>query len=149
MAIPNYYEAAIATFLLSRTEITSVVGENVFPNEAFQGASYPTITYEVFNEEELSNLAGDDDKVWIYFRFTIWAENNSTRRVLQDALRNVLSGKHNTLLTYTEGSVILRSSVMVSGGRDMYQGNADGTETGIFERSVSFRMCFNQTLPTL
>ncbi len=145
----NDFEAALCTFLKSRTEISGVVGTNVFPAEAFQVCSYPFITYEQANDEQVHNLTGDDSLTWIWYTLTIYSPTAHDRTILKDALRNILSGKINKLLTYTGGSVILSSAWLMSGGRDFYHNPPDASEQGLYERKMTFRLCFRQTVPTL
>lgn len=145
----NDFDSAIATFLLSRTEITSVVGTNVYPDEAHQGTQYPYITYAMIGGEEIYNLTGGDNISYQMVQFVIYASKSSDRALLREGLRNILSGKGLSLLTYTGGSVTLLSCFLVNGGKNFYTSARDGSEIGIYERRMTFKMCFKQSVPTL
>lgn len=145
----NNYEYAIYSLLSSDTQLAAIVGNNIFPSIGFQGAPYPCITYEIYNDSQINNLTAADNLTWIYYRFTLYCETADQRRQISERLRNLLNGRLNKALTYTGGSAILSSSWMLPGSRDFYHSPPDASETGVFERKLSFRMCFQQTIPTL
>ena len=143
------FDSAFYSYLISRSELTTLVGQNIFPSEAYMGSVYPSVTYSDLNETQSRNLTGDDPICWVWFQLTIYATTSSDRRAIQNTLRNILSGQINKLLTYTGGSVILSTALLMSSGKDRFESPSDGSDTGIFERSMIFKLCFRQTVPTL
>lgn len=144
----NNYEYALVTYLKTDSALNALIGDSIFPNQGFEGAPYPCITYQIINDSQVNNLTSADDLTWIYYQFTIYTDTANDRRTIGERLRLLLNGKLNSGLTYLGGSAILSSSWMMSGTKDSYHSPPDSSETGYFERRLTFRMCFKQTIPT-
>lgn len=84
--------AQLRQFLLSKVEITGIVGDRVYPGQAPQDAGQPRLTYRQVSGPKGVTMGGPTDLSRPRVQIDIWAASYATARALSDTLSEVLHG---------------------------------------------------------
>ncbi len=136
-------------YLLSKSSLTSLIGQNIFPEFGGQSTSRPFIVYTCHDIEREVHLKGASASGDFYVTFDVYATTSYSRQAVGEALRNILHGRINTLLTDSNSNTCTMDWSELKRDTLGMKSPPDGTESGIFCRTMSFRMVIKEPVPTL
>lgn len=94
-------DAALYARLSGYTGLTDLISTRIYPNEAFQDATYPYIVYEREGTERAQHLRGDSGLLTTDFQITSYAETKSALLAINAQVVAALHGYIGTSATVT------------------------------------------------
>jgi len=135
---------ALYEYLTSKTEVTSLVGAQIYPDYAKQGTSRPYIIYYQQNQDRNPALIGDTGSLEDTIFIEAWADTRSSARAIREALRDVLNGFQRQTMGTSPGIYI--SFCDLQNMLSDYEKPEDNSGTPTFvERSV-YRLGYKESL---
>lgn len=139
-------KSGLFTYLMSKTDLTTLIVTRLYPDQAPQSVTQPYVTYEVQDTEHMNHLLGASALADYMITFTVNASSSESRDSVKEALRNILHTRSN--ITLATGSIQMRSATL-QGVHDSKVDPVDGSETSLFQCEMDFRVIFFETAPTL
>ena len=125
-------EEALKTYLLSKTEITNIIVDRLYPLILPQDPEYPALTYF-----EVSNpVSHDVDIAYPRFQFSNWAEKYSDAKALKDAVKEVLQRYKGVM---GGGSGVKVTQIVFLNSFDMYD-----PETGVYHIPADYKIIYRE-----
>jgi hypothetical protein len=139
-------EIALRYLLTTSTPVSALIASRIFPNAASELAVFPYVTYSLIAHQREGHLLGPSGLVFRRYQFDIFAKTNAEVGLIIDAIRNRLDG-YVGLVTIGADSLRLQNVELLDQS-DGYVESTDGSDTGIFKRSIDFRVSLGETIPT-
>lgn len=139
-------EVALRYLLTTSAAVTALVGSRVSPGFVSELSAFPFIAYSLIASQHERHLQGPSGLVFRRYQLDIYSRLNSELCAISDAIRNRLDGYVGVV---TIGADSLRmQNVELLDQRDNYISPTDGSDVGIYRRSLDFRISHGETIPT-
>ncbi len=139
----------IRRLLLSKSAITSLVGNRIFPSFIPQkNRAYPAITYSLVSNNSAHHLQGGAGYGEQRLQVDVYAITEESRDAVVEALRNQLQGFPPAGTSGTIGAGTVVTSIVYKGSRDLYEPDQVGADTGYFRNSTDYWIRFQEAAPT-
>jgi len=139
----------IRRLLLSKSAITSLVGNRVFPSYVPQkNAAWPCITYTVVSNNSAHHLQGGAGFAERRLQIDVYAKTEESRDNVVEALRNQLQGFPAAGTSGTIGAGTVVTSIVYKGSRDLYESDQEKADVGYFRNSTDYWIRFQESAPT-
>lgn len=140
---------ALYNFLVNKSLLTNLISTRLYPNVAPQGRAFPYVVFHIVDTEHAFTLAGGAPLAQNNFVFEVYAQTYSSRDAVKEALRNILHGRGNTILSQTDTNTVNMKSAHLLSISDGYDDAGDGNDLGVFAQEMTFVIAFAETVPTL
>jgi len=139
----------IRRLLLSKSAITSLVGNRVFPSYVPQkNAAWPCITYTIVSNNSAHHLQGGAGYAERRLQVDVYAKTEESRDNVVEALRNQLQGFPAAGTSGTIGAGTVVTSIVYKGSRDLYESDQEKGDVGYFRNSTDYWIRFQESAPT-
>jgi hypothetical protein len=139
----------IRRLLLSKSAITSLVGTRVYPAHVPQKINtYPTITYFVVSNNSAHHLQGGAGFAERRLQIDVYAETETSRDAVVEAVRNQLQGFPPAGTSGTIGAGTVVTSIVYKNSRDLYEPDQLGGDVGHYRNAADYWIRFQETAPT-
>lgn len=90
-------EEALFAYLQTKPDVTSIVGNRVYPMLLPQGSEYPAIVYQRISGMRVRSHSGPSSLAYPRIQFSCWAQTYSDAKRLAERLRVSLDGYRGTV----------------------------------------------------
>jgi hypothetical protein len=139
-------QSSISTHLRNESDITDIVGQNVYPLAAPGTATFPFIVFRKTSTDKEQTFNIESHVVKDTYEFECWAEAARTAESATDVLRNLLDGFKGTLGT-SGNTTTLRSS-RVTGMDEGVAITDDGSDIHTYFQGVTVTFWYTESTPT-
>jgi hypothetical protein len=144
----NIFEA-IYIYLMTKTALTTLIGTGLFFEQSPENQTYPYINFSCHDVERVVHLGNSSAYGEFFVSFDIYAATTYQRFNIGNALRNILHGKHNLVLSDSNSNSCIMEACELKRDIQKYSSPPDASETGIYCRQMIFRMGIEEPKPTL
>ena len=125
-------EEALKIYLLSKTEITDIIGDRLYPEVLPQDVDFPALTYF-----EVSNpVFHDVDIAYPRFQLSSWTKTYLEAKTLRNAIKEVMQRFKGVM---GGGSGVKVAQVVFENSFDMYD-----SETGIYHIPSDYKIIYRE-----
>jgi hypothetical protein len=128
------FESSLHDWLLSRADLSALIGDRMYPREAPQGVALPYVVRTRVSDPGQHHLGGRALIGNPRYQFDVFGDTSESARAVSEALRVALDGLVRCPLDATETIYECR----LDGEVDSYEPNADGSEGGLFRQILDF-----------
>lgn len=142
------FRECLVAELRSITELTAIVGTNIFPGflpQTFDLAAGSALTYQIPSNPKGHVLTGSDGTSIARVTFEAQSYTCTIADAIIEALRNGIDG---TPDEWGDGSLVIMS-VVEQDDDDEFQKADAGTDQPNFQRSTEYAIKYRVTIPTL
>ncbi|MCP5017108.1 MAG: DUF3168 domain-containing protein [Ketobacter sp.] len=138
-------ESAIYSHLSTKSSITALVSDRIYPQIAPNSAEYPFITYNIVTEDHDHSMGGATGLANLILQLDVWASTVPTQVSLSEALRNALDGFKGLM-----GSEDLDiRNCFLQNRASFFEPRTEGKEIPDYRTTLDFSIWHVETVPTL
>lgn len=136
-------------YLLGKSAITTLIGTRMFPDQIPQlNRTFPCVTYQIISSLPQMHLTGGAGWCETRVQLDVYAELETERASIAEALRDELQGFPTGSPTTGNMGTATVSSVVPGNGRNLYEPPQDNSDTGLYRHSVDYWLRHSQSVPT-
>jgi hypothetical protein len=127
-------EEGLSAYVLSSPEITSLIGNRIFPMSLPGDCLLPALTYQTISDPSEMTLKGESKHRHPRIQVSCWGSSYGSAKQLANLLRKQLTGYLKVFGDVNVGAVLYR------GSNDLYS-----PEYSLFHVPVDFEIRYNET----
>lgn len=132
-------EEAVYAKLVAYADLSTLVGDRVYPGQAPQSETMPLVLYTEASQKAVMSLTGPVNLNSYSMHFDVYAESYSTAKAVYRALRACLVGFNGSL---EEGAVRVRG-IFEETGDDGAESPIHGEESGLWRAGLDVSLWYS------
>lgn len=134
----------LSTYLLSKSAITTIVGQRIYPLRPPQGSSnYPCVTYQTISSRSTYSHGGDNQLRFERVQINCFGRTVKSAKDLAESVRLAMSGYAGVMGSTTVQSCFLDNE------RDVSYDSPDTASQDLFCTQVDYMIAYTEAAPTL
>lgn len=133
----------VRTYLLTRSTVTALVGERIYPDEAPQSVTAAHVLLSDVSSESYEHLNGCSGLAETRVQVSCRATTRQAANDLREAIRLVMQGRRGTY-----GACTVRAC-RVAGRASFYEPPQNKTDVGRYTRSIDFLITHFEAQPSI
>lgn len=102
-------DEAIYQYLIAQSDLTALVGYNIYPDVLPQKVNYPAIAFEQISGQRVLAFGNDTNYIHPVVRFNCYADSFDEARTVGEKLRSAMQNLIGTMSSLTNVTVMLVS----------------------------------------
>jgi len=131
------------TYLTSKTEITSLVGTKIFPNNVPNSAELPYVAVSRVSSDGEHYLGGASKQVTDVFELEVYGRTSLEVEGISEAIRDKTDGFKGLMGSTEVGSAL------IDGQSDVFIVDDQGKDKQLFRISITLNISHFRSVPTL
>lgn len=137
-------EEGLRTYLLSKADVTEIVGQRFFAARMPANQDYPALVFQRRSTQRDHHQGGALGPVAATTALYCLSDDYTEAKDIASIIRRLIDGAHNT----TWGDTQIAWSVVADESDQMYQ-PIDGGDVGYYARILVLNVTYVETLPTV
>ena len=134
-------EGSLYSFLSTIGEVTSIVGDRIYPQHSDQPV-YPCLIYSLVSQTHDHIVTGSSGTARARVQFDCWSYSLSDCSIVIEAIRQNLQGLQGTLGSLTVVGSHLNNEL------DLSERPADASNRWLYRKTADYTLRYNVTIPT-
>ncbi len=129
--------------LLSKSAITALVEDRIYPFKVPEKQCFPAVTYQIINQDHDHHLTGASGLVQALVQITCYDFNYSKCTEVREAVRNAMDGFNQTQM----GGSFVHNFILQPQESEELIISEDKSQEDIYKIEMEFQVFYQETVP--